>query len=88
MMKLDYRFNSKKINPKIAYHVAHIMEFISKTILFYKEPILTRYSVGVLTNSRTFDISAARNDLGYKPNVSIEEGTNKFIDCLRNNYVN
>jgi nucleoside-diphosphate-sugar epimerase len=39
-----------------------------------KEPLLTRYSAGVLAFSQTLDISALRNDLGYQPKVSISEG--------------
>jgi len=39
-----------------------------------KEPLLTRYSAGVLAFSQTLDISALRNELGYQPKVSINEG--------------
>jgi len=38
------------------------------------EPLLTRYSAGVLAFSQTLDISALCRDLGYQPQVSIEEG--------------
>ena len=44
------------------------------------EPPLTRYTVGVIANSTTLDISAARRDLGYHPRISVEEGFEKFID--------
>jgi len=38
------------------------------------EPLLTRYSAGVLAFSQTLDLSALRNELGWQPLVSIDEG--------------
>lgn len=38
------------------------------------EPPLTRYSAGVLAFSQTLDVSALRNELGWRPLVSIDEG--------------
>jgi nucleoside-diphosphate-sugar epimerase len=38
------------------------------------DPRMSRWIVRQLTNSRWFDISAARRDLGYEPRVSLEEG--------------
>lgn len=38
------------------------------------EPMLTRYSAGVLAFSQTLDVSALRRDLGWQPRVSINEG--------------
>jgi nucleoside-diphosphate-sugar epimerase len=38
------------------------------------EPAITMYGVGVLAYSQTLDISAARKDLGYAPQVAFEEG--------------
>jgi nucleoside-diphosphate-sugar epimerase len=35
--------------------------------------------VGILAVSFTLDISAARQDLGYNPRVSIEEGLKIYI---------
>lgn len=39
-----------------------------------REPLLTRYSAGVLAFSQTLDIQAIRTELGYQPRVSIAEG--------------
>jgi nucleoside-diphosphate-sugar epimerase len=44
------------------------------------EPILTRYTVGVLSKSMTLDITAARQDLGYAPRISMDEGMQRFVD--------
>jgi nucleoside-diphosphate-sugar epimerase len=42
------------------------------------EPRLSRYGVGVLGYSQTLDISAAREQLGYRPMVSVAEGIERF----------
>ncbi|RYD32565.1 MAG: NAD-dependent epimerase/dehydratase family protein, partial [Verrucomicrobiaceae bacterium] len=47
------------------------------------EPPLTRYSAGVLAFSQTFDLTAARSVLDYKPRVSVEEGLQRFGEWWR-----
>lgn len=42
------------------------------------EPRLSRYGVGVLGYSQTLDISAAREQLGYRPMISVAEGIERF----------
>jgi nucleoside-diphosphate-sugar epimerase len=39
-----------------------------------KEPLLTRYSAGVLAFSQTLDISALQQDFAYHPQIGIAEG--------------
>ena len=43
------------------------------------EPLLTRYTVGILGRTQTYDIRAAQNDLGYKPVVSVAEGLERTL---------
>jgi nucleoside-diphosphate-sugar epimerase len=47
-----------------------------------REPLLTRYSVGVLARTQTYRIAAARRDLGYAPVMSVEEGINRTLAAL------
>jgi nucleoside-diphosphate-sugar epimerase len=42
------------------------------------EPRLTRFLVDELSHAHWFDISAARRDLGYVPQVSIDEGLRRL----------
>lgn len=49
-----------------------------------KEPMLTRYSAGVLAFSQTLDISALSDDLGYRPKVSISEGIQRHAVWWKN----
>ena len=42
------------------------------------EPRLSRWIVRELTHSHWFDITAARRDLGYEPQVSLDEGLRRL----------
>ncbi|MCT4607327.1 MAG: NAD-dependent epimerase/dehydratase family protein [Marinisporobacter sp.] len=81
--KLDIPLKTKNISFERAYKIGGAMEWISKYILMGKEPILTRYSVGVLSKSQTLDIRKAKEELGYVSRVSIDEGLDVFVDWLR-----
>lgn len=51
---------------------AALME--ARAALSGREPLLTRYSVAVLGRTQTYEIAAARRDLGYAPPVSVAAG--------------
>jgi len=77
--KLGYKFNPKTLSFNEAYKIAGLMEFISRTLLFGKEPALTQYTVGILARSQTLDISSAKRELGYVPKISINDGVDELI---------
>ena len=43
---------------------------------------MSRWIVRELTTSHWFDISAARRDLGYEPQVRMEEGMGRLADWV------
>ncbi len=47
------------------------------------EPPIYRRRVDFYTKSRAFDITRARTELGYDPNVSLEEGIHRTADWYR-----
>jgi nucleoside-diphosphate-sugar epimerase len=69
-----------RIPYRIADTAAGLLEALYRLHPSQPEPPLTRYTVGVIANSATLDISAARRDLGYNPRIPVEEGFEKFID--------
>ncbi|WP_312115682.1 NAD-dependent epimerase/dehydratase family protein [Brevibacillus reuszeri] len=81
--RLEMPLRAKELPYWQAYSAAWILESVSRTLLNYREPILTRYSVGVLAKSQTLDITKAREALGYSPRVSIAEGIEAFTDWWR-----
>ena len=47
-----------------------------------REPTLTRYSALILARTQTYDITAAKRDLGYTPNVSLAKGIACTLDAM------
>ncbi|WP_080846035.1 NAD-dependent epimerase/dehydratase family protein [Cytobacillus gottheilii] len=85
MEQLGKPVRYKKISEKTAFSLAKWLEFISKHLLRGREPILTRYTVSVLSKSQTLNIERAKEELGYKPRVSIEEGMLHFAEWWKEN---
>lgn len=81
--QLDEPLHSVSLPWQVAYGIAGAMELAARLGGGEREPMLTRYSVGVLARSQTLDISAAREELGYQPRVSIAEGLEEFVRWWR-----
>ena len=47
------------------------------------DPPMTRFIAAELAKDHWFNVSAAHRDLGYKPRVSMAEGTQALIASLR-----
>lgn len=73
---------TKRIPVSIAYFVGAILETVYKLFNIKSEPIMTRFVARQLSTSHWFDLSAAKNDLDYKPEVSIAEGMKKLEGSL------
>lgn len=48
------------------------------------EPTLTRYSAALFHYQQTLDISKAKTQLNYQPNISIEEGIQRYVRWYQN----
>lgn len=69
-----YKAPTRRIALKRAMRAASVLEAVWRTLHLPGEPPLTTYTAGILGLSQTYDISAARRDLGYEPAISIAEG--------------
>ncbi len=65
---------TRSIPPKLAVAVGCICEALWGTLRLKGEPPMTRFVAHELATAHWFDISAARRDFGYHPEVSIDEG--------------
>lgn len=74
-IKVDVKF--RYISYPFLIGVAKFLEVISK-IGLTDEPLVTKYGVGVISNSQTLDISSAKEILGYMPIYTIEEGLKNY----------
>jgi len=66
-----------------AMSVAAALEGVFGVLGLRREPRLTRFVVHELTAAHWFDISAARRDFGYRPEVSIDEGLRRLGEWFR-----
>jgi len=69
---------SKRVPGNVAYAAGVILEGLYKLLNKKQEPIMTRFVARQLSTCHYFDISAAKNDFGYVPLISIEEGMKRL----------
>jgi len=81
--KLNLVLKRREISFKKAYALATLMEFLYRALPLKGEPVLTQYTIGVLGKSQTLNIKAARDELGYSPKISIQEGVEEFAKWWR-----
>lgn len=79
--KLDLPGPGRRIPRAPMMALASVLEGLS--LVTGREPMLTRYGVSVLSDSQTLDIRAARRDLGYRPEVPLETGIDRFVQWWR-----
>jgi nucleoside-diphosphate-sugar epimerase len=70
----------RRVSLRAALAAARLMGL--RAALTGKEPLLTPYSATILARTQTYDIGAARRDLGYRPLVSLDEGIERTLEAL------
>ena len=65
---------TKRVPASLAYVVGAILEGVYLALGKKQEPILTRFVARQLSTSHYFNISAAKEELAYRPLFTIEEG--------------
>jgi len=73
---------TRTISPLLAYKVGALLEKLYTLFNLKGEPRMTRFVAKELSTSHWFDLSAARNDFGYQPEVSFDEGIERLRDWL------
>lgn len=73
----------KKIPERIALTAAAVSEWFHLTFNLRTEPFMTRYAIRELCTNHWFDISNAREILGYHPKVSYAEGFKRLKEYLK-----
>ncbi len=74
---------SRKISYNNAMRVGTFLEGVYGLFGVKSEPPMTRFLASQLATSHYFDISKAKNDFGYEPLVSHEEGMRRLMLSLR-----
>ncbi|SHJ70836.1 Nucleoside-diphosphate-sugar epimerase [Malonomonas rubra DSM 5091] len=73
---------TRSISPDLAYFAGAVLEKIYSTFKLKGEPRMTRFVARELSTSHWFDLSNAKEDFGYQPKVSIDEGMRRLQDWL------
>lgn len=74
----------QRVSPRLAVTAGAVLENAWKLFGMKSDPPLTRWSAVHLSTAHWFDISAARRDLGYEPEISIAEGLAILAEHFRN----
>jgi 2-alkyl-3-oxoalkanoate reductase len=72
----------KSISASAAYKLGAVLEGIYRVLRLRGEPPMTRFLATQLSTHHYFDITRAREDFGYSPSVSTEEGMRKLGEEL------
>ncbi len=75
---------ARTVSPWKARLAGRLLEWVYRYTPFVRgEPPMTRFVASQLSTSHWYDISAARRDLSYQPQVSVEEGLRRLGERLR-----
>jgi nucleoside-diphosphate-sugar epimerase len=77
LQRLGIDARLRRLPYGLVHGMAMLMEL--RATLLGDEPVLTRYTTAVLGRTQTYDITAARRDLGYEPIVSIADGVERSL---------
>ncbi len=67
------------ISVSRADRIASVLEALWRVLRLPGEPPLTRYAVEILGYDKTYDIGAARRDLGYTPQIRLADGIDELV---------
>lgn len=79
--RLGLATNLRQVPLAAALAAAGLMEL--RAVLTGEEPLLTRYTAAILGRTQTYDIRAARCDLGYVPRISVSDGVELTLETLK-----
>lgn len=81
---LDRAPPTKKISYSVIYTVCLFLELYYKTLRIKGEPMLTRYTAGLLALSQTLNIEKAKMKLKYAPIVNMREARKRTVQWWKN----
>lgn len=73
----------RPLNRRIAWASAGVLEGVCTAVPGRPEPPLTRYTLSTIAYSQTLDISRAVAELGYRPEVSLDDALARVAAHLR-----
>lgn len=77
----------KSVPPWLAKTAGTILQTAWKILRLKSEPPITKWSAEQLSTAHWYDISAAKQDLGYQPEISIQQGLELLTKYCRSDLV-
>jgi nucleoside-diphosphate-sugar epimerase len=74
---------TRHVSPTLAYAAGWFYETTYRLLRKQAEPPMTRFLARELSTAHWFNISAARRDLGYEPEISFEQGISRLEAWLK-----
>lgn len=74
---------TKHVSPRLAYTAGALLELAYTVLRKKEEPFMTRFVARQLATAHWYDNTAAKRDLGYEPEVSMDEGMGRLAQHLR-----
>ncbi len=74
---------TKSISFRAAWHAGALLEAAYRMLGKRSEPRMTRFLAAQLARSHYFDISRAREDFGYNPQISVAKGMRRLANWFK-----
>ncbi|MCK4503448.1 MAG: NAD-dependent epimerase/dehydratase family protein [Desulfuromonadales bacterium] len=74
---------TKTISPKVAYAAGMVMELVYRGLKITTEPRMTRFVAKELSTAHWFDLTAAKRDFGYNPEITVAAGLVRLQEWLQ-----
>jgi nucleoside-diphosphate-sugar epimerase len=74
---------SRRISAQAAYMLGGAFEYLYRILRIRNEPPLTRFAAKQMSTAHWYDTRAAREELGYRPRVSMKEGFERLRLALQ-----
>jgi nucleoside-diphosphate-sugar epimerase len=74
---------NRRIPARAAYILGGAFEFVYRLLRLNQEPPLTRFAASQMSTSHWYNTRAAREELGYQPKVSMQEGFQRLALALQ-----
>jgi len=73
----------KVISPQLAIAAGVILETVYRLLRLTGEPRMTRFVAKEMSTAHWFDLTAAKNNFGYHPEVTVDEGMIRLQEWLQ-----
>jgi nucleoside-diphosphate-sugar epimerase len=73
----------KSISFRAAWALGAALEGVHAALFFKSEPRMTRFLAAQLAKDHYFDLTRAKEDFGYRPRVTTEEGMTRLAEVIR-----